>query len=216
MPSTPSSVRPDAGRPLAPSRGRLRPLGLADVTIDGGPWADLQARNATVMIEHCEQWVERMGWTVNFDLAVSGGLPQGRRGREFSDSDVYKLMEAMAWEIGRTGDAAMDARFRALVARIEPVQEPDGYLNTMWGRPGQGARYSDLQWGHELYCAGHLVQAAVARARTHGEDEFVRLAIRNADHVCEAFGPDGIQSVDGHPEIEVALVELYRLTGERR
>ena len=211
-----AATRPDAGRPVAPSAGRLRPLGLAEVTIEGGPWADLQARNGAVMIEHCEDWVERMGWTVNFDLAVAGGLPEGRRGREFSDSDVYKLMEAMAWEIGRTGDRAMDERFRALTARIAPVQEPDGYLNTMWGRPGQGARYSDLQWGHELYCAGHLIQAAVARARTHGADEFVRLAIRNADHVCEAFGPDGIQSVDGHPEIEVALVELYRLTGERR
>ena len=122
----------------------------------------------------------------------------------------------MSWEIGRTGDADMEERLRALVARVAPAQEADGYLNTAFGRPGQGERYSDLQWGHELYCFGHLIQAGVARARTHGEDELVRIAVRAADHVCAVFGPDGDQGVCGHPEIEVALVELFRLTGESR
>ncbi|MBK5250141.1 MAG: glycoside hydrolase family 127 protein, partial [Actinomycetales bacterium] len=142
--------------------------------------------------------------------------PADRRGREFSDSDIYKLLETMSWEIGRTGDADMEERLRALVARVAPAQEADGYLNTAFGRPGQGERYSDLQWGHELYCFGHLIQAGVARARTHGEDELVRIAGRAADHVCAVFGPDGDQGVCGHPEIEVALVELFRLTGESR
>ncbi|GMA96153.1 hypothetical protein GCM10025881_29770 [Pseudolysinimonas kribbensis] len=123
-------------------------------------------------------------------------------------------MEAMAWEIGRTGDAEMDGRFRALTARIARAQEPDGYLNTNFGRPGQAPRYSDLEWGHELYSYGHLIQAGIARARTTGEDEFVQIVRRVADHVCEAFGPDGIQSVDGHPEIEVALAEWSRYTGD--
>ncbi|WP_348534955.1 glycoside hydrolase family 127 protein [Pseudolysinimonas kribbensis] len=120
----------------------------------------------------------------------------------------------MAWEIGRTGDAEMDGRFRALTARIARAQEPDGYLNTNFGRPGQAPRYSDLEWGHELYSYGHLIQAGIARARTTGEDEFVQIVRRVADHVCEAFGPDGIQSVDGHPEIEVALAEWSRYTGD--
>lgn len=206
----------DRGLPVAPTAGRLRPLGLGEVQITGGFWADLQRLNSTTMIEHCEAWVEQMGWTTNFDAVLAGTIAETRRGREFSDSDVYKLMEAMAWEIGRTGDAAMDARFLALVARIAPVQEADGYLSTKFGRPGQPPRYSDLQWGHELYCYGHLIQAAVARGRTAGEDEFVRLAVRAADHVCETFGPDGIDNVCGHPEIEVALVELSRYTGDPR
>lgn len=207
----------DHGLPVAPSSGALRPLGLDDVRIESGFLADLQSLNASTMIGHCATWVERAGWVDNFDAAVEGRLPQDRRGREFSDSDVYKLMEAMAWEIGRTGDEHLDALFRSYTARILPVQEPDGYLNTMFGRPGQGARYSDLQWGHELYCFGHLIQAGVARARTTGvDDEFVRLAIRAADHVCEAFGPDANPGVCGHPEIEVALVELHRLTGVQR
>ncbi|WP_370634553.1 glycoside hydrolase family 127 protein [Actinotalea sp. Marseille-Q4924] len=202
---------------MAPSSGALRPLGLDDVTLEHGFLADLQALNAAAMIGHCATWVERAGWVDNFDAAVEGRLPQDRKGREFSDSDVYKLMEAMAWEIGRTGDQHLDELFRSYTARIAPVQEPDGYLNTMFGRPGQGERYSDLQWGHELYCFGHLIQAGVARARTTGaDDDFVRVAVRAADHVCEAFGPDGNAGVCGHPEIEVALVELYRLTGDQR
>lgn len=217
-------MRPDTtvpadtrGRPVAPSRGRLRPLGIADVTIEDGFWADLQRLNATTMIEHAQSWMERLGWIGNFDAAVEGRLPADRRGREFSDSEIYKLLEAIAWEYGRTGDPAMDERFRALAARVAAAQEPDGYLNTMFGRPGQGARYSDLEWGHELYCYGHLIQAGVARARTVGlDDDFVRVVLRAADHVCEAFGPDGNQGVCGHPEVEPALVELYRVTGERR
>ncbi|MDQ1584370.1 MAG: uncharacterized protein QOF36_2424, partial [Microbacteriaceae bacterium] len=130
--------------------------------------------------------------------------------------DVYKLIEAMAWEIGRTGDEAMNDRLVALVERIAPVQEPDGYLNTAFGRPGQPARYSDLEWGHELYSYGHLIQAAIARGRTYGEDLLVSIARRAADHICETFGESGIQRVCGHPEIEVALVEFARFTGENK
>lgn len=204
------------GRPVAPSTGRLRPLGMGEVRLTGGFWADRQHVNATASLRHIEDWMEREGWIGNFDAARTGRLPEARRGREFSDSEVYKLLEAMAWEIGRTGDAELDARFTAIVGRIAPVQEQDGYLNTRYGRAGQPARYSDLEWGHELYCYGHLFQAAVARARTRGDDPLVDVARRAADHVCVAFGPDGIVSVCGHPEVETALVELGRVTGEQR
>ena len=96
------------------------------------------------------------------------------------------------------------------------AQEADGYLNTRFGHRGPERRYTDLEWGHELYCYGHLIQAAVARLRTRGEDRLVEIARRAADHVCDAFGPDGNQGVCGHPEVEMALVELYRATGEER
>jgi DUF1680 family protein len=211
-----STITSSPALPVAPSRGELRPLSIAQVRIEGGFWADKQELNASAIIEHCETWMEKVGWIGNFDAAVDGRLPADRSGREFSDSDVYKLLEAMAWEVGRTQDERIDARFRALVARIEPVQEADGYLNTHFGRPGQAPRYSDLQWGHELYCYGHLLQAAVARGRTAGEDTLVQIARRAADHLCEVFGPGGIESVCGHPEVEMALVEFGRYTGETR
>jgi len=204
------------GRPVVPTRSTLRPLGLYDVTITDGFWADKQNVNGEASIEHCEAWIEKIGWIGNFDAAIAGTLPEAHTGRSFADSDVYKLIEAMAWEIARTNNTEMEQRLNALVARIAPVQEADGYLNTFFGRPGQQPRYSDLEWGHELYCYGHLIQAAIARGRTSGEDLLVAIARRAADHVCEAFGPDGLNGICGHPEIEVALAEFSRYTGDTK
>jgi uncharacterized protein len=201
--------------PVVPSRGALRPLGLNEVRLTGGHWAERQSVNAANTIAHCLHWLETLGWIANFTRAATGA-PFERAGREFSDSEVYKLAEAMAWEIGRTGDPALEARFTELTALIATAQEEDGYLNTMFGHPGQRPRYSELEWGHELYCYGHLLQAGVARLRCHGEDEFTRLCRRAADHVCDVFGPGGIERVCGHAEIEVGLAEFARATGETR
>jgi DUF1680 family protein len=192
---------------------------LGDIRITGGFWAERQAVNAEASLAHIGHWLEREGWIRNFDLAVGAGdLAAERRGREFSDSEVYKYLEALAWEIGRTGDEGLESRFRAVVARVAAAQEPDGYLNTKFGRPGQASRWSDLEWGHELYCAGHLLQAAVARARTRpgADDGLLDVARRVADNLCDTFGPDGIDGVCGHPEIETALVEFARVTDDER
>ena len=205
--------------PVAPSRSRLRPLGLDEVAIRGGFWGDRQEVNGRATLAHIAGWLEREGWLGNFDLAASGRLPEGRRGREFSDSEVYKYLEAVAWEIGRRGgDDELEAQFRAVVARVAAAQESDGYLNTEFGRPGQEPRWSNLEWGHELYCLGHLFQAAVARTRTRpdADDGLVEIARRAADLVCRVFGEGGIESVCGHAEVEVGLVELARATGEER
>ena len=109
----------------------------------------------------------------------------------------------------------MRRRYHALAARVAAAQEPDGYLHTSFGRPGQPPRYSDLESGHELYCFGHLFQAAVARLRTGHDDLLPQVARRLADHVYDQFGPRGRVGVCGHPEIEMALAELARATGER-
>lgn len=204
--------------PVVPSHGRLRPLGLGEVRITGGFWGRRQQTNSTATLAHIEGWLEREGWLGNFDLAATGRLPEGRRGREFSDSEVYKYLEAMAWELGRQPDAALEVRFRAIVARVAAAQEADGYLNTRFGRPGQGERWSDLEWGHELYCIGHLLQAAVARARTApgSDDGLLEVAVRAADLVVTSFGDDGIQAFCGHAIIEPGLVELARVTGDDR
>ncbi|MFE2938165.1 glycoside hydrolase family 127 protein [Streptomyces sp. NPDC059255] len=202
--------------PVAPTRGRLRPLGLDEVRITGGFWARRRETNATATLGHCRDWMERVGWTGNFRAAVEGRIHRDRRGREFADSDVYKLLEAMAWQAGQGDGPALDAEIAALTGTIAAAQEPDGYLGTAFGRPGQRPRYSDLEWGHELYCYGHLIQAGVAQLRARGEGELAKTARRAADHVCATFGPGGIEGVCGHPEIETALVELARATGEQR
>ena len=204
------------GRPVVPASGRLRPVGIDEVQIIGGFWSKRQEVNESATIGHCHDWMERVGWVGNFRAATEGRLPQDRNGVVFTDSDVYKLMEAAAWETGRSGSDSADSLFNSLTEVIAPVQERDGYLNTVFGRPGQPERYSDLEWGHELYCYGHMLQAAVARARAGHADEFVEVAKRAADHVCETFGSGGIERVGGHPEIELGLIELFRLTGEER
>jgi len=204
--------------PVVPAHGRLRPLGRPEVRITGGFWADRQSVNGRATLEHIQSRLESEGWLGNFDRAAAGTLPEGRRGREFSDSEVYKFLEALSWEIGRTDDPSLEARLRAVVARVATAQEADGYLNTMFGRPGQGARWSDLEWGHELYCLGHLFQAAVARVRTRpdADDGLLGIAVRAADLVCAEFGADGRDGICGHAEVEVGLAELSRATGDPR
>jgi DUF1680 family protein len=196
--------------PVAPSRGALRPVGLHQVRLTGGFWGQRQAVNGTATIEHCREWLDRLGWTGNFrdpDAALR------RRGREFSDSEVYKLTEAACWENARPGGHPHHGLLAELTGLAAGAQAEDGYLHTGHGRPGQPARYSDLNFGHELYCAGHLLQAAVAAARTGAAPGLLDVARRAADHACARFAAEGFC---GHPEIEPALVELYRVTGEER
>ncbi|MFK4043125.1 glycoside hydrolase family 127 protein [Nonomuraea wenchangensis] len=202
--------------PVLPSHGQARPLALAQITLTGGFWGDRQAVNATATLAHCEAWMERLGWLANFDRVADGTTGPDRPGWSFSDSEVYKLLEALAWESARTGDPEPEAAIKRLTARVARAQDPDGYLNTCFGHGDQPPRYSDLEMGHELYNTGHLLQAAVARLRTHGEDDLVRIARRAADHVCRAFGPGGIDGICGHPEIEVGLAEFGRALGDER
>ncbi|MCH8559231.1 MULTISPECIES: glycoside hydrolase family 127 protein [unclassified Nesterenkonia] len=198
--------------PVAPSQSHWQPLPLTDIEFAGGFWGHRQSLNHNVTLPHIEEWIERSGWAKNFDHAGTGELPGKRQGREFSDSEIYKLLEGMAWEIARTGDQDLDRRFKQLATRVAKAQESDGYINTNFGRPGQAPRYSDFEWGHELYCYGHLIQAGVARARTHGVDQLVEIAIGAADHICAEFGSETDTRLGGHPEVETALVELYRVT----
>jgi DUF1680 family protein len=160
--------------------------------------------------------MERLGWLGNFRAVADGQVPERRTGREFSDSEIYKLAEAMAWEFARTGDAWAESTLGKLAAEVGAAQSPDGYLNTAFGRPGQRARYSDLEWGHELYCYGHLIHAGVAAGRVGDGSELLEIATRAADHVCRTFAPGANDGICGHPGIEMALVELARLTGEQR
>lgn len=220
---TPAPARLEAeaprkrARPVTPSTGRLRPLAVEQICLLDGFWHERQTRNAGATIPHCDRWILRMGWLANFHVAADGRGPSDRQGREFTDTAVYNLLEALAWESARAANISADARFGEIARIVASAQRPDGYLNTNFGQPGARPRYSDLEWGHELFCIGHLLQAGVARAQAVGlDDQLVAVAVRAADHVCKTFGPNGVTAICGHPEIEMALVEFYRLTGQRR
>ncbi|SKA93290.1 hypothetical protein SAMN06295879_1658 [Agreia bicolorata] len=213
---THEKIRPATG-PVAPATSTHHGLGVSDVRLDpAGFWGIRQAVNAGATLQHCLEWMERLGWIENFDRVARGEATVTRPGWQFSDSEIYKLLEAMAWELGRSPDASLAAAFDSLVDRVGAAQDDDGYLNTAHGHPGLPPRYSDMAMGHELYNTGHLLQAAVARHRTGHDDRLVQIARRAADQVCKEFGAGGFDAVCGHPEIEVALVEAGRAFGERR
>ncbi len=216
MPAESGSRPRRRGGPVEPSRGVLRPLGPDEISVVDGFWRDQQELNATVILAHCEAWMERVGWIDNFDRAAGGTIGDSHAGIEFVDSEIYKLIEAMAWELARQPDQALQLRYDQLVQRIAAAQDPDGYLDTAFGRAGQQPRYSNLEWGHELYCFGHLIQAAVARMRSGHDDLLPAVARRLADHLYVEFGPEGRVAVCGHPEIEPALAEFARATGDSR
>lgn len=209
-------VTATSARPVIPARGTRRGLSLTEMVLTDGFWAGRQQVNRDATLQHCVDWIERLGWVENFDRVAAGTTGPDRPGWQFSDSEVYKLIEAMAWEHGRTGDPQVEAQLLALVERVAAAQDEDGYLNTCFGHPGRPPRWSDLEQGHELYCAGHLMQAAVARLRTVGPDRLVEVARKVADNVCATFGPTGRVAVCGHPEVEVGLAELGRALDEPR
>ena len=134
----------------------------------------------------------------------------------FLDSDVYKWLEAVGWELGRARDPEIERMADIAIDLVADAQRPDGYLNSFVQVLAPGQEYADLRWGHELYCMGHLIQAAVAWKRARDDDRLLEVASRAAASIERVLGPSGREAVDGHPEIEMALVELYRTTGEAR
>ncbi|HET6529208.1 MAG TPA: beta-L-arabinofuranosidase domain-containing protein [Actinoplanes sp.] len=197
----------------ATRNGRLRPVG--DVRITGGLLAARQAANGSVAVPSGAARLESAGNLDNLRLAAKQSTSAEFRGPIFMDSDVYKWLEAAAWEYARNPSPTLLEAQREITALVAAAQQPDGYLNSAIQATGVN-RYADLPWSHEHYCAGHLIQAAVAQVRGTGDRALLDVAIRFADHLAGTFGPDRRHDVDGHPIVEMALVELYRETGERR
>ena len=206
-----------AGRPAVdPTTGR-RPLGSAAVTLEAGLLATWQERNRARTIPHAIASMTTAGNLDDLRAAVDGPGERPVPRYPFLDTDVYKTLEGIAYEVGR-GDA--DAATRAFLAEatdvLERVQAEDGYIGSYVQRPGSDREpWTDLAWGHELYNLGHLIQAAVADSRQGGDGRLLAVARRFADAAVREFGPCGRAEVCGHPEVEMALVELHRETGER-
>lgn len=207
---------PGHGGPAMPSETAavaLRPLPLPDSRLVGGFWAGRLAANRAAIPLGYERLVEA-GNIGNLRIAA-GEVAGAAQGASFRDSDVYKWVEAAAWEYARSGDDALLDQLLALGRTISAAQREDGYLNSAIQVRGE-ERYARLWMSHELYCAGHLMQAAVAAARATGQMRLLEVATRFADQLAETFGPGRRSELDGHPVVEMALVELYRQTGVQR
>ncbi|MEV4052439.1 beta-L-arabinofuranosidase domain-containing protein [Amycolatopsis sp. NPDC049688] len=203
--------------PTSAARSALRPLFLGAVAFaPGSLFGDWQERNASRTLPHCVEQLDAAGALDNL-RRVTGEVDSEHRNMWFADSDVYKTLEAAAWQLGRDpGDAELRAFLDTTAALVAKAQEDDGYLNSYFTVDKPELKWRELHWSHELYCAGHLIQAAVAAARAGVGAQLVTVARRFADLIVERFGDvDGVDDVDGHPEIETALVELYRVTGHR-
>lgn len=203
----------------------LRPATAARIT--GGFWAARRRVNAEVSIARGPRRLEEAGNLDNLRAAAGAKSPGFTGDFQFQDSDVHKWLEAASWQLadgaaGAAGTAGaaggeLAQEVGRLIELVAAAQDTDGYLQTYYQVRLGAQRWSELHWGHELYCAGHLIQAAVAHHRTTGGAELLDVAVRFADHIDATFGPGKpVDAVCGHPEIETALVELYRETGERR
>lgn len=194
----------------------FRPLPVDAAVVVSGFWAQRQQVNRMASIPSGLRRLRESGIFRN--LRRAAGWAEGQyEGPVFLDSDIYKWLEAIAWEQARAPSDTLAAEQAEATALIAQAQRADGYLNSfVQVVTGDAGRFTDLTSGHELYCAGHLFQAAVAQHRATGQQALLEVAVRFADLLAATFGPGKRPELDGHPLIEMALVELYRETGTTR
>jgi len=207
----------------------FRPMPFTAVKVEDGFWGTRLETNRTVTVWYAFKKCEETGRIDNFAKAarlMSGSF----RGTPFDDSDVYKVIEGASYSLATHPDPKLDAYLDALIAKIAAAQEPDGYLYTARtihpdNPPGIASpkrwlndcgdlrgKYGD---SHELYNVGHLYEAAVAHYQATGKRTLLDVAIRSADLVASVWGPGKLEIPSGHPEIELSLIKLYRVTGKR-
>ncbi|MFS0724631.1 glycoside hydrolase family 127 protein [Paenibacillus sp. 1P07SE] len=201
--------------PIAASQlKRWGSVPFTKVRIEDGFWRQRLETVQQVTLPVCLAKCESTGRLDNF--AKAGGLKEGEfKGLYYDDSDVYKVLEGAAYSLMLRRDAALEAEIDRIVQWIAAAQEPDGYLTTYYTLEDPEGRWTDME-KHEMYNGGHLIEAAVAYYEATGKPVILGVARRLADHYDSLFGPGKRHWVEGHQEIELALVKLYRLTGEER
>lgn len=194
------------------------------VSVTGGLWAERMEVNRTVSLPHvwgkCEVFVKPDGTESrrldNFKKAA-GLMPGPFTGIGFNDSDVYKIIEGTAYSLHNHPDPRLEKYTDQVIDWIAGAQWEDGYLFTINSIPHSPARrWTDIAGMHELYCAGHLMEGAVAYYEATGKRQLLDTAVKLADHIDRTFGPGKKMDPPGHQEIELALMKLYRQTGNKK
>ena len=193
---------------------KLESISFNEVQIRDGFWAPRQEKNRTATIPVNFENLEKSGNIRNFELAGKRAT-EGYTGPVFMDSDLYKAMESAAYSLATYPDPKLEKQLDEIIGKIAAAQTPDGYVNTYYTVKEPGKRWTNLRDNHELYCAGHMFEAAVAHYRATGKRNFLEVAARFADHIGSVFGPGKRMGYPGHPEIELALVKLTQATGEK-
>ncbi|WP_020620473.1 glycoside hydrolase family 127 protein [Paenibacillus daejeonensis] len=193
---------------------RWKSVPFTKVGIEEGFWLERLEIVQRTTLPVCLAQCEKTGRLDNF--AKAGGLMEGEfQGLYYDDSDVYKVLEGAAYSLMLHRDSELEAEIDRIVEWISAAQEPDGYLTTYYTLKEPAGKWTDME-KHEMYNGGHLIEAAVAYYEATGKPLILEVARRLADHYDRMFGPGKRHWVEGHQEIELALVKLYRLTGEER
>lgn len=181
-------------------------------------------RDSVIPYQHSVLWDKAEGAEkshvaanfINAAKALKGeDIGDGFYGMVFQDSDAYKWLEAVAYALANKPDSALEKKADELIELIAAAQDKDGYLNTAFTVKDRERRWTNLLEGHELYCAGHMIEAACAYFEATGKRKLLDVAEKNAECIYERFITENKEGVPGHPEIELALIKLYRLTGNR-
>jgi DUF1680 family protein len=208
----------------------VRPVPFTEVHFDDNFWLPRMETNRTVTIPYAFEQCKETGRIKNFETAgeILAGTPSEDgfcTTYPFDDSDVYKIIEGASYSLKVHPDSELDRYLDDLIAKIGAAQEPDGYIYTartifpnqpkvLWVDTKE--RWANMYLGHELYDAGHMYEAAVAHYQATGKRTFLDIALKNADLIESVFGPGKKIGVPGHQEIEIGLVKLYRVTGNKK
>lgn len=202
---------------------QFRPVAVPDVQMHGfwGHWQDVVCDNTTeALLDRCVE--AGMVDAIDIDKPSPGIvipiLDWGGSTQMFWDSDLGKSIETIAYSLYRKPNPALEARADAIIDLYERLQDDDGYINHWFQRVEPHRRWTNLRDHHELYCAGHMIEGAVAYYQATGKRKFLDIMCRFADYMITVFGhgPGQIAGYDGHEEVELALVRLARVTGEQK
>ena len=194
---------------------KLKSVPVSAVRMGEGFWAPRLRVNVERSLPTLLQLLEEHGVVDNF-RRLTGRKQVPRRGPLYTDSDLYKWIEAAAFVLQSEDRPQLRAQIDALVDDIVAAQEPSGYLNTYYVEDRARLRWTEMQRGHELYCLGHMLQAAIAYARAGGSRKLLEAGIKFVNHLAADFGPGKRPLLTGHPEFELAVIELYRVTRDPR